>query len=85
MQWANEMASTGIDAKCYPRGFGKGGFGARPTEAEESALGAARVAVYEDALHLKHRRVWRDIALAFASADPSVCPRVKNSDRLTHL
>jgi len=38
---------------------------------------AALVAVSEDALHLKYRRIQRDVALVFAGADAYVCPRVE--------
>ena len=40
---------------------------------------AALVAVSEDALHLKYRRIQRDVALVFAGADARVYPQVKKN------
>jgi hypothetical protein len=41
MQWANEMAPNCIDGGRDWKSLIKGGIGATPTKAEESALGAA--------------------------------------------
>jgi len=63
------MAIGRLDRGRHSRWFGAGGIvGARPTQAKESAAGTALVAVSEDALQPRQRRILLDVARAFAGA-----------------
>ena len=53
--------------------------GARTSEAQESAAGAALVAISEDTSRIEERRLLRDVALVWAGAEIYVCLRVKKN------